>query len=122
MSFIQRYLQTKWKKPRKIMCEGDFGNDLRISAMQGSGLKYSYNINNLREMLHNICANVNLLHGHFNVELTIPTSNAVSDPSLPRGWKFKFVSTEKKTYFQFLSPDGIVVRFAKFQIIQFSNK
>ena len=27
--------------------------------------EYKYEIRNLREILHNICAKVNLLHGHF---------------------------------------------------------
>ena len=45
---------------------GVFDDKSTISAIQGFKFKNNYEIRNLHEILHNICANVNLLHGHFN--------------------------------------------------------
>ena len=69
MSSIQTYLQTKGKKPKNVMCcgGGDFGDEMTFSAIQGSGCKNNYEICNLHDILHKICANVSLLHEHFNI-------------------------------------------------------
>ena len=44
---------------------GVFDDKSTISAIQGFKFKNNYEIRNLREILHNICANVKMLHGHF---------------------------------------------------------
>ena len=46
---------------------GVFDDKSTISAIQGFKFKNNYEIRNLREILHNICANVKMLHGHFKV-------------------------------------------------------
>ena len=47
------------------MWGGVFDDKSTISAIQGFKFKNNYEIRNLREILHNICANVKMLHGHF---------------------------------------------------------
>ena len=50
---------------------GVFDDKSTISAIQGFKFKNNYEIRNLHEILHNICANVKMLHGHFNLILTL---------------------------------------------------
>ena len=50
---------------------GVFDDKSTISAIQGFKFKNNYEIRNLREILHNICANVKMLHGHFKKKLLL---------------------------------------------------
>ena len=47
------------------MWGGVFDDKSTISAIQGFKFKNNYEIRNLREILHNTRANVNLPYGHF---------------------------------------------------------
>ena len=51
------------------MWGGVFDDKSTISAIQGFKFKNNYEIRNLREILHNICANVKMLHGHFKLDI-----------------------------------------------------
>ena len=57
------------------MWGGVFDDESTISAIQGFKLKNNYEIRNLREILHNICANVKMLHGHFKQKLIFSHHN-----------------------------------------------